>query len=164
MVDIDIAKSKISDWIINFLDVPQETLNNIAPCPYAKNALLGNKIKFSAGGENIIDDMLQLHYHWDMSYDGVVIVYSKDIEVERFVNSVAEVNSSYYPYSGLLALEDHPQIDETIAGIKFNNGDYALVIVQPAVKLHKAMKILQTKGYYKNWTQQDLDNVVNWRW
>jgi hypothetical protein len=163
MVDIDIAKNKISDWIINFLDVPQETLNNIAPCPYAKHALLGNKIKFVAGGENIIDDMLYFHYRWDHNYDGVVIVYPKNIDVERFVNSVAEVNTGYYPYSGLLALEDHPQIDETIAGINFNNGDYALIIVQPAVKLQKAMKILQTKGYYKNWSQEDLDNVVNWR-
>ena len=82
MVDIDIAKSKISDWIINFLDVPQETLNNIAPCPYAKNALLGNKIKFVAGGQNIIDDMLYFHYSWDMAYDGVVIVYPKTVDVE----------------------------------------------------------------------------------
>jgi len=164
MVDIDIAKNKISDWIINFLDVPQETLNNIAPCPYAKNALLGNKIKFVAGGQNIIDDMLYFHYRWDQNYDGVVIVYPKEIDIDCFVNSVAEVNQSYYQYSGLLALEDHPQIDETIAGINFNNGNYALIIIQPAAKLRKAMAILQSKGYYKNWSKENLDNVVNWRW
>jgi hypothetical protein len=163
MIDIDIAKNKISDWIINFLDVPQETLNNIAPCPYAKSALLGNKIKFVAGGENITDDMLYFHYNWDISYDGIVIVYPKDIDSELFVKSVAEVNSSYYAYSGLIALEDHPQIDETIANINFNNSEYALIIIQQASKLKKAMKILQSKGYYKNWTVEDLNNVVNWR-
>lgn len=164
MIDIDIAKNKISDWIINFLDVPQETLNNIAPCPYAKNALLGNKIKFIVGGENIIDDMLYFHYNWNMDYDGVVIVYPKTVDLNRFVNSVAEVNQNYYQYSGLLALEDHPEIDETIANINFNNKEYALIIVQPAVKLRKAMNILQSRGYYKNWTKENLDNVVNWRW
>lgn len=164
MIDIDIAKRKIADWIINFLDIPQETLNNIAPCPYAKNALLGQKINFVAGSDNIIDDMLVFHHSWDTNIDAVAIVYSKNIDVNRFVNSVDEVNQNYYIHSGLIALEDHPDIVEKIADIHFNNGDYAIILIQPAVKLRKASEILQRKDYYKNWTKQDLESVVSWRW
>jgi hypothetical protein len=163
-IDLDTAKQDLSDWIINFLDVPQKNLNDIAPCPFAKAALINNKIKFVAGSNSVVQDMLQLNAQWDSEYEGVVLIYPNDVDAEKFVTSVAEVNEKYYRHSGLLALEDHPQIPETIAGLNFNNHKYAIVIVQRAEKLSKASEILSKRGYYKNWTQQDIDNVVGWRW
>ena len=163
-IDLDAATQELSDWIINFLDVPHAMLNNIAPCPFAKTALINGKIRFVIGSGSVIQDMLMLHAQWNNEYDGVVLIYPKDIDVEEFVNSVGEVNEKYYRYSGLLALEDHPQIPETIANLRFNNHKYAIVIIQKAEKLSKASEILSKRGYYKNWTQNDLDNVVGWRW
>jgi hypothetical protein len=163
-IDIDTAKQDLSEWIINFLDVPQETLNNIAPCPFAKSALVNNKIRFIVGSESIVQDMLTLNTKWDSNYEGVVLIYSADINAENFVNSVEYVNNLFYRYSGLLALEDHPQISEDIAGLRFNNNKYAIVIVQQAEKLRKASEMLSKRDYYKNWTHKDLDKVVNWRW
>jgi hypothetical protein len=163
-IDLDTAKQDLSDWIINFLDVPQEMLNNIAPCPFAKAALLGQKINFVAGSDNILNDMLVFHHKWDYQFDAVALVYSKDIDAQKFTDCVHEVNTSYYCISGLIALEDHPLIEENIAGINFNNGKYALILIQPASKLKKASEILKRKGYYKNWLQSDLYAVVEWRW
>jgi hypothetical protein len=163
-IDLDTAKQDLSDWIINFLDVPQAVLNNVAPCPFAKAALLSNKIKFVIGSDNIVNDMLALNAQWDAEYEGVVLIYPSDIDAVNFSDSVEYVNNLFYRHSGLLALEDHPQIPETIAELRFNNGKYAVVIVQRAEKLHKASEMLNKRGYYKNWTKEDLDNVVNWRW
>jgi hypothetical protein len=163
-IDLEIAKQDLSDWIVNFLDVPQSILNNIAPCPFAKAALLNNKIKFIVGSDSVIQDMLLLNAQWDSEYEGVVLIYPKDIDAEKFVNSVEYINENYYQHSGLLALEDHPQILETIAGLRFNNHKYAIVIIQYAEKLRKASEMLRKRGYYKNWSSNDLDNVVNWRW
>ena len=134
-VDLDTAKKDLSEWIINFLDIPQKNLNDIAPCPFAKAALLSNKIKFVLGNDSIIQDMLMLIENWDSNIEGVVLVYHKDIDTEFFVSSVEYVNEQYYQHNGLLALEDHPEIPETIAGLHFNNQKYAIVIIQQSEKL-----------------------------
>jgi hypothetical protein len=163
-IDLTTATQELSDWIINFLDVPHAMLNNIAPCPFAKTALINNKIKFLIGTDSVVNDMLALNAQWDNEYEGVVLIYPSDIDAENFSNSVEYVNQLFYRHSGLLALEDHPSIPEDIAGLRFNNQKYAVVIVQRAEKLRKASEILNKRGYYKNWKAQDLDNVVNWRW
>jgi hypothetical protein len=163
-IDLDAAKQDLSDWIINFLDVPQKNLNDIAPCPFAKAALLNNKIRFVLGSESVVQDMLMLNANWDNKYEGVVLIYPSDINVEKFAQSVDYVNEYYYQHSGLLALEDHPQVKENIAGLHFNNHKYAIVIIQQAEKLRKASQMLSIRGYYKNWTKSDLDAVVGWRW
>jgi hypothetical protein len=163
-IDLDTAKQDLSDWIINFLDVPQSLLNNIAPCPFAKTALINNKIRFVVGSESVVQDMLMLAAKWDVEYEGVVLIYPSNINADNFVDSVEYVNNLFYRHSGLLALEDHPQISEDIAGLRFNNHKYAIVIVQQAEKLRKASEMLSKRGYYKNWSHRDLDAVVNWRW
>jgi len=163
-IDLNTAKQDLSDWIINFLDVPQEMLNNIAPCPFAKAALVNGKIRFVVGSDSVVQDMLMLNAQWDSEYEGVVLIYPNDINAENFSDSVEYVNMMFYRHSGLLALEDHPQIPEAIAGLQFNNHKYAIVIVQRAEKLRKASEMLVKRGYYKNWTQHDLDSVVEWRW
>ena len=48
--------------------------------------------------------------------------------------------------------------------INFNNKKYAVVIIQKAEKLRNATESLAKRGYYKNWSAYDLNNVVNWRW
>ena len=163
-IDLETAKQDLTDWIINFLDVPQATLNNIAPCPFAKTALVSGKIRFVMGSDSVVQDMLQLNAKWDSEYEGVVLIYPSDINAANFSDSVEYVNNLFYRHSGLLALEDHPLIPETIAGLNFNNQKYAVVIVQRAEKLSKASEMLHKRGYYKNWTAQDLDAVVKWRW
>ena len=37
----------IRNWSHNFLEVPNEKLNGLPPCPYAKQAWLDNKVTFS---------------------------------------------------------------------------------------------------------------------
>ena len=44
-----------------------------------------------------------------------------------------------------------------------NFGLCSLVLVQRLSKLNNASKVLKEKGYYDNWTQEDLDEVVTWR-
>ena len=164
MIDLEVAKSDLTDWVVNFLDIPQRVFNDIAPCPFAKTAVIKNKINFVLGTESIVQDMLNLNANWDENYEGVILIYPSNINPEKFVDSVSYVNEMYYQNSGLIALEDHPQINETICNINFNNKKYAVIIVQRAEKLRNASEMLSRRGYYKNWSQYDLNNVVNWRW
>jgi hypothetical protein len=64
---------------------------------------------------------------------------------------------------GLVALEDHPDDIEVVNGATMNQGTWALVLIQESSKLKAASDMLKKQGYYDNWTQEQLDDVVNWR-
>ena len=53
MIDLQEAKSYLTDWVINFLDIPQRVLNDIAPCPYAKSAIVNGKVDFEIGRAHV---------------------------------------------------------------------------------------------------------------
>jgi len=44
-----------------------------------------------------------------------------------------------------------------------NFGKCSLILVQRLSKLTEASNILKEKGYYDNWSQENLDDVVIWR-
>ena len=53
--------------------------------------------------------------------------------------------------------------EEIINGAKMNFCLCSLVLVQRLSKLNNASNILKEKGYYKNWSKENLADVVNWR-
>jgi hypothetical protein len=53
--------------------------------------------------------------------------------------------------------------EENINGAKMNFGLCSLVLVQRLSKLNNASKVLKEKGYYDNWSKENLDDVVTWR-
>ena len=59
----------------------------------------------------------------------------------------------------MIALADHPQSPEVVNGVKFNQGKYALVLVQSHTKLHSHATILADKGYYDGWDEEYLQDV-----
>ena len=61
-------------------------------------------------------------------------------------------------------LEDHPNIVENINGVCMNFGECGLMVLQKLDKLNNASDQLREKGYYKHWSQEDLDSVVSWRY
>lgn len=162
MIDIKTAEKEIRVWIYDYLSVPRVQLNNLSACPYAKPAIDQNKIRFLEGVE-VIGDLANLSKSWDDDLDGVVLVYDRGTNAQEFITNVLVGNKSHLQPNGLVALEDHPDIPENIAGLTFNQGTYALIIVQKLDKLNKASESLRAKGYYTNWTQSDLDDVVSWR-
>ena len=66
-------------------------------------------------------------------------------------------------YTDLVALEDHPDDKEIINGVQMNFGKCILVLVQRLSKLNEASNILKEKGYYDNWSKENLDDTVAWR-
>jgi hypothetical protein len=61
-------------------------------------------------------------------------------------------------------LEDHPDSPEYINEVNMNFGECGLLVIQKLDKLNKASEQLKEKGYYDVWSQQDLDDVVSWRY
>lgn len=151
----------LKSWITESLSKPEPLLNNLPSCPFAKTALIDNKIRFVISN-NYLEDIDSLFANWDSSFDVVVLVCQNDIDPEKFISDMQSVNSRYVPL-GFGCLEDHIAVPETLGNIVFNNGKYNLILCQPLEKLNNASEYLQSKGYYKNWSRDYFDAVVSWR-
>ena len=60
-------------------------------------------------------------------------------------------------------LEDHPDAIEYINGVTMNFGHCGLLLVSKLDMLNTASNQLKSKGYYDHWSQENLDEVVTWR-
>ena len=147
---------QIKKWIDEFVSVHNEQYGQ-TPCPYAKNAL----VKYVK--TNNIDWELKKILDCGLLHEVICIYTATEnytpYELHHYVmewNTIAMKKD-------LVALEDHPHSPEIINGVQMNFGHCILILVQKLSKLTAASNILKEKGYYDNWTQEDLDEVVIWR-
>jgi hypothetical protein len=79
-----------------------------------------------------------------------------------FIDLVNRANSVLLE-KDIVALEDHPETEEIIAGVKMNFGLCPIIVLQKNSKLNIAADQLKEKGYYHSWSQADVDKIVTWR-
>ena len=152
---------KLKEWIINFLDKPQKNLNGWSPCPYAKTALVNNKIEFVY--DNDLKGAVKQNIHILEQKDVLVVCFDKStICPTELVSIVRELNKELMK-DNIVVLEDHPETVETINGVHMNFGEAGLLLVQSLDKLTDASDKLRKAGYYDCWSKDELDEVVNWR-
>lgn len=151
----------LKKWILDYLDQPQSLLNNLPICPFAKNALLNEKILFMKSID-YVTDIEFLFSNWDKKYEVVVVVIPYTVIATDLIQAMKDLNSKWLT-SGYCCLEDHLDIPEDFHGIKFNNGKYNIIICQETNKLNEASEYLKEKGYYKNWSKKMYEDVVSWR-
>jgi len=163
-IDLQQAKNDITYWIETFLSEPRAELGGNSPCPFAAAAMDRGAVDIRLGTADVRFDLMRLAHAWDDGYEAVVLVYRRDIPPIPFQDAVLYANAHALRLHGLIALEDHPAVPEIIAGMRFNQGTYALIIVQRADKLRRASDILQARGYYANWDRSAIEDVIGWRW
>jgi hypothetical protein len=156
-----VVVEKLKEWIINFLDKPQKNLNGWSPCPYAKTALVNDKIEFVY--DNDLKSAVKQNIHILEQKDVLVVCFDKaTISPTELVSIVSELNKELMK-ENIVVLEDHPDTVETINGVHMNFGEAGLLLVQSLDKLTDASDKLRKAGYYDCWSKDELDEVVNWR-
>ena len=163
-MSIEQLKEDISKWILDWVSVYNEQLGAV-PCPFAKQALLTNKIDYATAQDlDGIKGLLQLFAMGGIKNDVLIIGIDKSsITAQNLSLLVKDVNINVLMPAGFVALEDHPDDEEIVNGVKMNQGTWALVLVQELDKINQASRILLKQDYYKNWSQQEYDDVVSWR-
>ena len=163
--------SDIETWIVEWVSQYNKNLDAV-PCPFARQALVDNKIliielqpqEHISMAEYLQAELENYTFHWPSGKEVVALGCRPDLissdDLEQIVN---ECNQTFLKDRSYIALEDHPANLEIIAGEAMNQGSWALVLVQLKSKLDKASAILERQGYYKNWSQENLNDVVNWR-
>lgn len=157
----------VSSWIHEFVSVHSETLGHI-PCPFAKQALLDDKIIWHTAKS--IDDLEKLTIWlsdktiWNSKEVLIIGMEEHTIRPKDLYRNIEKINRDILMPNGLIALEDHPASVEIVNGTKMNQGKWILVLIQSIDKLNRASEILKKQGYYDNWSQENLDEVVSWRY
>jgi hypothetical protein len=159
MYESDIQE-KLEQWLTNFVEQPNPLLNNWSPCPYARQARLSNQIKI------VFDSPLEIaqYVHELEQYEVVVLCFDhtkfSTSQIELFTKHI----NSILVWKDCVVLEDHPDNEELVNGVKMNFGECGLMILQRLSKLNTAADQLKNKGYYNTWSKENLDQVVNWRY
>lgn len=159
MLDQNTVEQSLVKWLEEFVETPHPSLGGWPPCPFARQARLTNNIDIRSGIDPYADCLSLLYYDWTKE---VVIFWYQDIDPESFVADVQRANMTLLS-KDIVALEDHNQTDEIIAGIKMNFGLCPIIVLQRNSLLNQAADQLEAKGYYHTWSKADIDKIVTWR-
>jgi hypothetical protein len=159
MINQSTVEAALLKWMENFVEQPHPSLGGWSPCPYARQARLSNNISIIPGQSPYADCLSLLDNEWQQE---VIIFWYSEINAEDFIRSVTQANKILLP-KNIVALEDHPAIDEVVNGVKMNFEFCAIIVCQQLDKLTAASEQLKAKRYYDSWNSDELDNVVTWR-
>lgn len=148
----------IREWIDDFVSRPNPLLNNFPPCPFAKKAMMDNRVavyKFKNW-----DNISYVAADWDDSLDVAIWWFPADLPTEPMVKTKLQFNDVWSQHDMWL-LMDHPAIHETVSGVDMNFGPAGLLLLQKLSKLNEASRHLQRQGYYDSWSKEDQEFVKN---
>jgi hypothetical protein len=165
MFDRASIRKQVIEWMASFIEVPHSQLGNWAPCPYARQARINDKIYIGfSGGIAIEFDVQEILPQLDTRYDVAILCYDHtEFTPDEYSSFVYKLNADIMS-KGYVALEDHPDEPEYVNGVQMNFGHCALLLVQRLDKLNNAADQLREKGYYELWDKTAYDNVVSWRY
>ena len=155
------AKIDILLWITGFVEKPNARLNGWPPCPHARRARLDGQFDIRPGLVDPYTDLRQVEMG-----DKMVIAYVYDptmFSAEEFNYQVQSVNAGFLVPRNIIALADHPQDKEEIRGVIMNQGQWAIVFVQPLDKLDHFARLIAGKGYYDGWPEDYLQALFEFR-
>jgi hypothetical protein len=155
----------IRKWIKDFVTRPNPVFGDLPPCPYAQKAIIEGKVEFvELNATADWTTIYQLIWNTDFDEKDVlcVIVDPRQFTAQETVSMAESLNERFMPRD-IVVLEDHPDIDEQVKGVRLNNGHYTLFLAQRLSKLNKYSKMLESGPYYKNWSRSYLESVKGFR-
>lgn len=157
------VQADIANWIENFLEVNNPSLGGRSPCPFARSTRIKNSYQVRLGTEAYADMM-------DISREGlddlevVIYAYPRNFYTpEEFADIVDKTNQGFLLPVDLIALDDHPDHVEEVNGVVFNQGTYALALVQSLSDLNSRAKIMAQQGFYDQWPEEYLQDLFKHR-
>lgn len=164
MIDQQEVRNQLIRWLTDFVEKSSSALNGWPPCPYARQARISNKLEIvfaeSDQLKSTVDSILPLLVEKDV----VVVCFDHTrVDPDVLAADVIVWNQELMPRNYVI-LEDHPGTPEILNGLTMNFGFCGLLVVSELNKLNDAADQIREKGYYDTWPQENIDNVVTWRY
>jgi len=154
--------TEIQKWI-DYIQIPQSNLDNFPVCPYAKSAIVNNKVQILSLDNLLavtdIIDSVDIERYW------VTVIYFINYEyytVSELSDLILNLNEKFNEKDKII-LDNDPRTPFHINGVKTTFDDCYLFLVQSLSDLNQKSDLLKNTTYYKFWDKKGLDEVVNWR-
>jgi hypothetical protein len=151
----------VEEWILT-LTHTQELLSNLPICPYAKQAYLNKRYSVIDTEYNTISLDIEVS---DLTKYQVIIFKLKDYQsydIETLKQKTNNLNNQFNK-NDIIVLDNDPRDPFFINGVKTTYNECYLWLIQSLSDLNNKSKELEKTNYYKHWTREQLDDVVNWR-
>jgi len=149
-------KREIEQWLIEFVEKPSPALQGWAPCPYARKARVQSRIKYVFVRPEAFETEVEIQIQAFSDSEEVVVIGT--VPSKHSVDDISKISKRLrdrYWSQDFWVLFDHPEDLEEIRGVKMNQGQYLLAMVQRLSKLSKASEHLEKEGYYRAWSEDD---------
>ena len=162
------VEKDIRNWSKNFLEIPNDKLNGLPPCPYAKQAWADDKVTFSINTG--IDGLIQSVRDFDKHDYDIVVWASEALPDMEYLDGFCDGVNEAMSVSGtdLHLMVFHPDYDAEKAGLDFLIEDgvvddsltYCMVFVQRLSVLDDAALSLEKSGYYLKFPIEVFHSLV----
>lgn len=161
IMDQELITQHLHQWMKDFIEQPNEKLNGWAPCPYARQARMNNKIEiiFADPTGDTIDRAIELLDH----KEAVIVAFDHTLITHNDLTKFIRIKNSELNKKNIIVLRDHPGDPEYINDVKMNFDTCGLLVVQQLSELKKASEFLETKGYYDSWDTKIYQAMTAWR-
>ncbi len=153
----------VQKWMLEFVEKPNPLLGGWAPCPYAREARVEEKVAFSCHfGAFTKEAVLREIKEFENSESRVSVMIFPQLHeqsLQSCIELLQQIRQEVIPW-GFFVLMDHPERPEPMNGVDFSNGKYGLLLIQRVDDLLQSAKALQGKGYYDHWSKEHFERVV----
>ena len=135
----------MDEWI-EHISSPQEKLDNMSVCPFAKST------KYQLIHANI--DSIEIP---KQDFELVIFVLPEEVTETDMFNHCKDLNEKHVEY---IFLPDPMNRKTFINSVQTNNNKFNLVLCQPKDKLLKARQSLLGTKYYTYWSSNYLKEIT----
>lgn len=160
------VEASIRKWSKDFLEVPNEKLNGMPPCPYAQKAWAENQVMFSinSGLEGLSDAVRD----YDQLGFDIIVWADEELPDIDYLDGWCDGMNEALSIAGkdMHLMVFHPNYDAVDAGLDFlihdeqEDLEYCMVFVQRLSKLDDAAKSLEKSGYYAHFPDDVFESLV----
>lgn len=167
MIDVKIEQD-IRQWSQTVLEVPNDHLNGLPACPYAKKAWMDNKVCVIETDDVFIEALSHVGLVLDETYDLLICAsyaLPKPEDMTRWVmklNKAMASNNAYFmcfhpEYGAEDAELDFLYEHEWESAIK---DEYCMIFVQRLTDVDDKSRQLEKLGYYQAFNEGEYDSLV----
>ena len=160
--NINNVEREIQHWIFGYLNVPSEHYGGNKPCPFAAKAWLEARVTVTIGGPEMVQ---QIVANWSDSYDLRIVAVDPKLSWPKIEEYCEAFNAGLVgrdlvliPFvPGKMEQED-PAAANTEWGQVIDE-IYPMIFVQRLSKLNEFSRLLEGRGYYKNYSGPMLEQI-----
>lgn len=161
---------EILQWSKTALEKPSPQFNNLPPCPYAKKALMDEKVAILFKYEDSYQVLYSCVSQFDDNFDLAIIVDVNNdksaYDFHEYLESLNEaISKGMFIDKDIWVMGFHPDDDvsetaQETAIEAITETEYSMIFVQRLTVLQEAADKLNKKGYYDNYDSECIASEI----